>query len=131
MKKLLVVLLILAGSSAVKAQQLNSGKLTDSTLLKSFKDADVFKLKPADSMLFKNFSALPKSNALASLQSLNNGPQYAETFYSRMPVAKVMPADKMPDAKGNNIDNMPIKRFKVVDPLQATPKRNDTVKVVW
>jgi len=117
MKKLLVVLFILAGSSAVKAQQLNSGKLADSVFSKSFKGTDAFKLKPADSMLFKNFAALPKSDALASLQSLNNNAQYAETFYSRMPIVKVKPVDKMPVAKGNNTDKMPVKRFKVVDPL--------------
>jgi len=117
MKKLLVVLFILAGSSAVKAQQLNSGKLADSVFLKLFKGADTFKLKPADSILFKNFAALPKSDALASLQSVNITPQYTETFYSRMPVVKVKSADKMPAAKGNNTDNMPVKRYKVIDPL--------------
>jgi hypothetical protein len=110
MKKILLLLLIVAGASRLKAQQ--HSNTIDSMLFKAPKNFNQFKL--SDSSLFKNFN-LPKQNQLTVLSSSNK--LNIEPFYSRMPVVKVSSNDKMPVARGANVDNMPVLKIKVVDPL--------------
>ncbi|MGN6640678.1 MAG: hypothetical protein ACTHJ8_17330 [Mucilaginibacter sp.] len=112
MKKLLLLILVTVGTSQLHAQTL---KPIDPQMLVSPKDFQSFKLN--DSTLLKPFT-LAKSNELLALNLLkaNN----AETFYSRMPVAKLSGYDKMPVVKPGDTNMsylMPVKKVKVVDPL--------------
>jgi hypothetical protein len=122
MKKFLFVLFLIAGISQLRAQQLTS-KPADSLLLKAPKNFNGLKLD--DGSLFKNFSKLPKAEQLAAINNMNSIGDNTEIFYSRMPVLKVRSNDKMPIASPGNIDRMPVKRIKVIDPLakvqQPTP----------
>jgi hypothetical protein len=55
---------------------------------------------------------------LADLSALKTLDKKTEVFYSRMPVAKLYSNDKMPVVNtDDSIDRMPVKRFKIVDPL--------------
>lgn len=118
MKKLLIILLLIAGASQLKAQQLTS-KLPASPLLKTPADMSLQQFKLNDSSLFKlkDFSALTKTQQLADLASLSKPGKNAELFYSRMPVAKVTSDDKMPTLTTENVDRMPVKKIIIVDPL--------------
>ncbi|MBS1532685.1 MAG: hypothetical protein JSU01_20450 [Bacteroidetes bacterium] len=112
MKKILLIVPLVAGSYALKAQTLV--KPLDSTLLKS---PELFKqLKPNDSPLMKQYFNLPPlQNAplLASIQPIKILP-----FASRMPILKVHSDDKMPIAKMSSDDHMPVLVVKPVDPLK-------------
>jgi hypothetical protein len=112
MKKSLLLLLLVASVSQLKAQQLTL-KPVDPLLFKSLpKTSNSFKL--SDSILFKDFSKLSKTEQLADMPGFSN----REIFYSRMPVAKLNSDDRMPIAKtDNNIDRMPVKKIIIVDPL--------------
>jgi hypothetical protein len=114
MKKFLLVLFLIAGVSQLKAQQLTL-KSADSLLLKAPKNFNGLKLD--DGSLFKNLSKLPKAEQLAAINNMNSIGNNTEIFYSRMPVLKVRSNDKMRVVGQSNIDRMPIKRIKVVDPL--------------
>lgn len=118
MKKLLILLLLIAGAHYLKAQQLTS-KLPASPLLKTPADmgSQQFKLNDSSLFKFKNFSALPKMEQLADLTALSNPNKNAELFYSRMPVAKVTGDDKMPTMGTENVDRMPVKKIIIIDPL--------------
>jgi hypothetical protein len=116
MKKILLLLVIVAGASRVKAQQHPNS--IDSMLFKAPKNLDQFQLR--DSSLFKNFS--PKLNQPLLLSSLNK--PNTEIFYSRMPVVKISPSEKMPIMHGANVDNMPVLKVKVVDPLTVLKPGN-------
>ena len=119
MKKILLLLFALIGAFQVKAQQFTL-KPSDSLLFKTPKNFQKFKLN--DSILFKGFLTLPKSNQMALMGGLNENEKNAEVFYSRMPVLKIHSNDKMPVAKLYNADRMPIKRIKVIDPLASQKK---------
>jgi hypothetical protein len=110
MKKILLLFVIVAGASQLKAQQ--HSNTIDSMLFKAPKNFDQFKL--SDTSLFKNFN-LSKQNQPLLLSSLSK--PNTEIFYSRMPVVKISPTEKMPTAHGANVDNMPVLKVKVVDPF--------------
>jgi hypothetical protein len=114
MKKILLLLLIVAGAFQLKAQQQFNVKPSDSLLFHS--PQHFYGLRLHDSTQFKKFLVVPKSDNLLALKSVSQ-PGRTEIFYSRMPVAKVSPVEKMPVAHGANIDNMPVLKVKVVDPL--------------
>jgi len=118
MKKILFTVIIIAGAFQLKAQQKFS--TLDSMLFKAPKNLDLFKFK--DSSLFRTFST-PKQSQLALLNSLSKN-NNTEVFYSRMPVLKISPVEKMPVARGANMDNMPILKVKVVDPLAVVKPGN-------
>jgi len=79
------------------------------------------KFKVADSALLKGFLPFTKSNEFAALTRIDGN---TETFYSRMPVAKLGSVGKMPtvgQADPNMHYPMLIQKVKVIDPL-ATVK---------
>ena len=101
MKKLLLLLIVIAGAIQLKAQQVPI-KPFDQNLFKAPKDQNLLQFKLADSTLFKNFSVIPNGQLLAlapnKLQDNN--------LVSLNPAANI---DHMPIAKvGGNIDHMPI-----------------------
>jgi hypothetical protein len=120
MKKILLLLFMIAVVSHLKAQQLTT-KPSDSLLFKAPKNMVLQQFKLNDSNLLKNFQNLPKSQQLEMLPGLNNN--NSELFYSNMPVAKVGGnIDNMPIAKtGGNIDRMPIKSIKVIPLTNSQP----------
>jgi len=101
MKKLLLLLIVIAGASQLKAQQ-STIKPLDQNLFKTPKDESLMQFKLGDSTLFKNFSATPNKQLLAlapNKLTVNN-------LFLLNPAANV---DHMPIAKMNgNIDHMPI-----------------------
>lgn len=115
MKKIILLLFIIAGSSQLKAQQSNF-KPADSLFFKTPKAFNLPQFKLNDSNLLKDFSTLPKSDQLAFLKGIANEKSITK-FYSRMPIAKTYTNDKMPVAKLNGIDRMPGKRIEIIDPL--------------
>ena len=114
MKKFLLILIIVAGASALKAQQL-SLKSTDTLLFRSPKNFKWPDLKLGDNAPFEGFSKLPKGEPSADMPDF--GSKSAEVFFSRMPVAKLYSEDRMPVARLDGIDKMPIKGLKVLAPL--------------
>jgi hypothetical protein len=123
MKKLLVILFVIAGISQLKAQQLNI-KPMDPRWFKAPNASGSSKLKPADSVLLKGLIALPQADPSALLQSLKANTNNSEIFYSRMPVQKLKVNDNMVaaiPANPNEHYTMLVKKYKVVDPL-AAPK---------
>jgi hypothetical protein len=111
MKTFLLILLLIAGTYQLKAQQL-ALKPASPLLFKSFPNtSNSFKL--IDSTLFKDFSKLSKTEQLADMPGFSTG----EIFYSRMPVAKLHSDDRMPVARASSDDRMPIKKIIIVDPL--------------
>jgi len=116
MKKYLLLLLLVAGVSQLKAQQL-SLKPTDTMLFKAPKNFNG--LKWDDSNLLKDLAKLPKTEQLAAISNRNSINANTVIFYSRMPVAKLNSNDRMPVAKPDNIniDRMPVEKVIIVDPL--------------
>jgi hypothetical protein len=113
MKKILLIVALIAGAYQLKAQTLI--KPLDSTLLKS---PDIFKqVKPNDSPLMKQYFSLPALQKGTPLMALAKQPE-AIAFASRMPVLKVSSDDKMPVAKVSSDDRMPVVMVKPVDPLK-------------
>jgi hypothetical protein len=125
MKKLLILLLLIAGACQLKAQQLNQ-KLPVSPLLKTPTDMGLQQFKLNDSSLFKpkDFSALTKPEQLADLAALNKPDKNSELFYSRMPVARLTGNDKIPTLATENVDRMPVKKIIIVDPLTGLKQPN-------
>lgn len=117
MKKILFTAIIIAVASQLKAQQ--KFGMIDSMLLKAPKNLYQFKLN--DSSLFRNFA--PKQDQFALLNSLTKNGS-TDVFYSRMPVLKISPVERIPVARGANVDNMPIVKLKAVDPLAAKKRVN-------
>jgi hypothetical protein len=117
MKKVLLIVLIAAGASQLKAQQWQPKPL-DSALLKS---PQLFQnLKPNDDALLKNYFKVQPNQSLKDLGALTP-PRNTEIFASTMPVAKLTSPEKMPIAKlgdPNTHYTMLIKRVKAVDPLK-------------
>jgi len=119
MKKFALLLIIIAFASQLKAQQL-SIKPVDTLLLKAPKGLTSQQFKFSNSILFKNFSDMPKAQQLAVVPNL--GGSNIGLFYSTMPIAKVADAnmDHMPVAKVyGNTDKMPVKRIKVIPLMQS------------
>ncbi|HTK22568.1 MAG TPA: hypothetical protein VL442_23780 [Mucilaginibacter sp.] len=101
MKKLLLLLIIIAGTTQLKAQQ-TPIKPFDQNLLKTPKDLNLQQFKLSDSTLFKNFSAIPNQQllALAPNKSTDNN------LFLLNPASNI---DHMPIARMNgNIDHMPV-----------------------
>ncbi|HEY9001008.1 MAG TPA: hypothetical protein VIM89_06630 [Mucilaginibacter sp.] len=101
MKKLLLLLIFIAGASQLKAQQ-STLKPFDQNLFKTPKDQNLFQFKPGDSTLFKNFSVKPNEQLLAlAPNKLTDNNQFLLS-----PSANI---DHMPIAKASgNIDHMPV-----------------------
>ena len=130
MKKLLLLLIIIAVASHVKAQQ-STIKSFDQNLFKTPKDQSLLQfksVKPGDSTLFKNFSVTPNGQLLAlapnKLTDNNNFLLNPAANIDHMPIAKVSGnIDRMPIAKpSGNMEKMPV--VKVVPlglPKPATP----------
>ena len=121
MKKTLLFILIIAGSTQLKAQQLTL-KPADSLLFKSPKSSLMNQFKLDDSNLFKNLQPLNSTGQLALIQSMKGNEIIKQPFYSWMPVVKTdNNVDRMPIAKLGTDPNMHytmlIKKVKVVDPL--------------
>jgi hypothetical protein len=92
MKKLLLLLIIIAGAAQLRAQQATA-KPFDQNLFKTPKDQDLMKFKSGDSTLFKNFSVTPNEQLLAlapnKLSDNNLFLRNAATNIDHMPIAKV------------------------------------------
>jgi hypothetical protein len=114
MKTILLMLLIIVGSSQLKAQVKAPDKLQD--------------LKLNDSTLLKGFSPFSKLDRAALIPGLKNNCKNTAIFYSTMPVANLNSVDRMGIAKlGDSPINhysILIKRYKVVDPLAMTRLTN-------
>jgi hypothetical protein len=117
MKKILLIVLFIAGAYQLKAQQWQFKPL-DSALLKS---PQLFQnLKPNDDALLKNYLNTQPMQSLKDLGTLSQ-PGKTEIFYSTMPVAKIGgSADKMAIGKPSSSEHytMLIKRIKVINPLK-------------
>jgi len=99
MKKLLLLLIVIAGASQLKAQQATI-KPFDQNLFKTPKDQKLMQFKPGDSTLFKNFSAIPNQQLLALVPNKLTD----NNMFLLNPAANI---DHMPIAKMNgNIDHM-------------------------
>lgn len=116
MKKILVLLLIIAGAGELKAQQ-PVPVPANPLLPNNFKGIDIFKFKATDSALYRSLLKPQKNDPLTLLQPIKGNEKYAEVFYNRMPVAGLTSNDKMPVVKAPNNDPMPVKRYRSVDPL--------------
>lgn len=101
MKKLLLLLIVVAGASQLKAQQ-TTIKPFDQNLFKAPKDQNLMKFKPGDSTLFKNFSTIPNGQLLALAPDRSKD----SNLFLLNPSANI---DHMPIAKvSGNIDRMPV-----------------------
>lgn len=99
MKKILVLLIVIAGATQLRAQQITI-KPFDQNLFKTPKDQNLFQFKPGDSTLFKNFSTLPKDQLLA-------GAPYKLPDYKMAAANPLVNIDHMPIARvSGNIDHM-------------------------
>jgi hypothetical protein len=113
MKKVLLLLIVIAAASQLKAQE-STLKPFDQNLFKVPKDQNLFKFKPGDSTLFKNFSTIPNEQllALAPNKLMNNNLFLLNPAANidHMPIAKVSGnIDHMPVAKPNgNMEKMPV-----------------------
>lgn len=116
MKKILLIVALVAGASQLKAQALV--KPMDSLLLKT---PNFYKnIRPDDTSLFKKYFVVPPIQNQAPLAVLK--PVTGQYFASRMPVLKVSSDDRMPIAKVSSNDRMPVAVVKSVDPLRpVTP----------
>jgi hypothetical protein len=122
MKKTLFFIMLIAGVSELKAQNLNKVPNNNNAVDK------LFNLKPlkADTNLSKLIPLLPQNGLLNNNGPLLNTRELVDnvTVYSRMPVVKTYPRDNMPVVKTDEPGmkyHMLIKRIDVVNP--------DTVKV--
>ena len=116
MKKILLIVALVAGAYQLKAQTLP--KQLDSALLKS---PELFKqLKPNDSPLLKQYFGIQRLQKTTPLLALAKQP-VVTPFGSRMPILKVISDDKMPVTKMSSNDRMPVAKVKVVDPLKMLP----------
>jgi hypothetical protein len=124
MKKLLLLLIIIAGASQLKAQQ-STIKPFDQNLFKTPKDQNLMQFKPGDSTLFKNFSVIPNHQLLAlapnKLTDNNVFLLNPAVNIDHMPIAKMNGyIDRMPIAKvSGDIDKMP--GSVVIVPKSVTP----------
>lgn len=113
MKKLLLLLIVIAGAPHLRAQQ-STVKPFDRDLFKTPKDQNLLQFKPGDSALFKNFSTVPKLESLAvtpyKLPDYKMAAANPFVNIDHMPIAKVSgDIDRMPIAKpSGNMEKMPV-----------------------
>ncbi|MDO3625675.1 hypothetical protein [Mucilaginibacter sp. BT774] len=126
MKKLLLILIVIAGATQLKAQQ-SATKPFDQNLFKTPKDQNLLQFKPDDSTLFKNFSTIPNKQLLAlspNKLSENLSLQNPSVNIDRMPIAKMNGnIDHMPIAKpSGNMEKMPVTKVAPLGlPKPVTP----------
>ena len=127
MKKLLLLLIVIAGATQLRAQQ-SAVKPFDQNLFKTPKDQRLLQLKSGDSTLFKNFSVVPNERSLAlapnKLLDKNQSLLNPAANIDHMLIAKVSGnIDRMPIVKpSGNMEKMPvIKIAPSRSPLQPTP----------
>jgi len=124
MKKLSLLLIVIAGATQLRAQQ-TAIKPFDQNLFKAPKGLHLQQFKPDDSTLLKGFSTLPKGEFLAVTP-------YKLADYNMNTANSVMNIDRMPIARMNgNIDHMPIAKVSgdidkmpgsvIIVPKPATP----------
>jgi len=105
MKKLLLLLIIIAVATQLKAQQ-SRVKPFDQNLFKAPKDQSLLQFKPGDSILLKNFPIIPDGQLLAVVPNKLKD----NDLFLLNPTANI---DHMPIAKVNgNIDHMPIAKVR-------------------
>lgn len=115
MKKVLLIVLFIAGAYQTKAQQLQLKPL-DSTLIRS---PDLFhNLKPNDDAPLKNHFKVQPNQSLKDLDKLTQSVN-AIPFASTMPVAKLSSDDRMPIVKVASDDHMPVLKLKTLDLLKS------------
>jgi hypothetical protein len=113
MKKLLLLLIVIAGATHLRAQQ-SAIKPFDQNLFRAPKDQNLMQFKPGDSVLLKNFSIRPNEQllALAPNKLLDNNMLLLNPAVNidHMPIAKVSGnIDRMPIAKpSGNMEKMPV-----------------------
>ena len=113
MKKLLLLLIVIAGATHLRAQQ-SAIKPFDQNLFKAPKDQNLRQFKPGDSTLFRNFSVIPNGQLLAVMPNKlsDNNPFLLNRAVNidHMPIAKVSGnIDHMPIAKpSGNMEKMPV-----------------------
>jgi len=127
MKKLLLLLIVIAGATQLRAQQF-AIKPFDQNLFKTPKDQGLLQLKSGDSTLFKNFPVVPNGQLLAlapnKLLDKNQSLLNPTANIDRMPIAKVSGnIDHMPIAKSSgNMEKMPVVKVAPLGlPKQPTP----------
>ena len=99
MKKLLLLLIVIAGAAQLKAQQ-TTIKPFDQNLFNTPKGQNSLQFKPGDSILFKNFSVTPNAQLLAIAPN-------RLTDNDMLLLDPAVNIDHMPIAKvGGNIDHM-------------------------
>lgn len=127
MKKLLLLLIVIASATQLRAQQ-STIKPFDQNLFKTPKDQSLLQFKPGDSTQFKSFSAQPKGEFLAVTPY--KLPDYKMTLANsfvnidHMPIAKVSGnIDRMLIAKPDGkMEKMPVAKVAPLGVLTpATP----------
>jgi len=126
MKKLLLLLIIIAVATQLKAQQ-SSVKPFDQNLFKTPKDQSLLQFKPGDSILLKNFPITPNGQFLAVVPNkLKDNDLFLlnpTANIDHMPIAKVSGnIDHMPIAKvRGNMEKMPVAKIRPSNPISVTP----------
>jgi hypothetical protein len=126
MKKLLLLLIIIAVATQLKAQQ-SSVKPFDQNLFKTPKDQSLLQFKPGDSILLKNFPIIPNGQFLAVVPNkLKDNDLFLlnpTANIDHMPIAKVSGnIDHMPIAKvRGNMEKMPVAKIRPSNPISVTP----------
>jgi len=126
MKKLLLLLIIIAVATQLKAQQ-STVKPFDQNLFKAPKDQSLLQFKPGDSILLKNFPIIPNGQLLAVVpNNLKDNDLFLlnpTANIDHMPIAKVGGnIDHMPIAKvKGNMEKMPVAKIIPSDPMSVTP----------
>ena len=125
MKKLLLLLIIIAVATQLKAQQ-SSVKPFDQNLFKTPKDQSLLQFKPGDSILLKNFPIIPNGQFLAVVPNkLKDNDLFLlnpTANIDHMPIAKVSGnIDHMPIAKvRGNMEKMPVAKIRPSNPISVT-----------
>jgi hypothetical protein len=126
MKKLSLLLIVVASAAQLKAQQ-STIKPFDQNLFRTPKDQKLLQLKPTDSILLKKFSFIPNKELLAlapnKLMDKNLFLLNPATNIDHMPIARVSGnIDHMLIVKpGGNMEKMPVVKINPANPLPVTP----------
>lgn len=126
MKKILLLLIIIAVATQLKAQQ-SSVKPFDQNLFKTPKDQSLLQFKPGDSILLKNFPIIPNGQFLTVVPNkLKDNDLFLlnpTANIDHMPIAKVSGnIDHMPIAKvRGNMEKMPVAKIRPSNPISVTP----------
>jgi hypothetical protein len=119
MKKLLLLSLLIAGASQLKAQQLTL-KPGSIMLFKTPNDLRLNQFKLNDSTLFKSSHALPTVRERLMRKAFKDSITNTDIFYNTMPIARLSSNDRMPVARLGGPDmnyTMLVKRITVINPL--------------